>query len=113
MQATSTQTTFSPSITESAKQFMALLALFAFSGLLMGSWASRWASRIPALRDGVQISHSLLSFVLLCGGLGAVLSYPLASHLMAKFGGRKTSFYAGLGLCADLPAIAWHRTSYC
>ncbi|WP_019140197.1 MFS transporter [Noviherbaspirillum massiliense] len=75
--------------------------MFALSGLLMGSWASR----IPALRDGLQISHSMLSFVLLCGGLGAVISYPLASRLMANFGGRRTTLYAGLGLSAVLPAI--------
>lgn len=67
----------------------------------MGSWASR----IPALRDGLQLSHSMLSIVLLCGGLGAVISYPFAMRMMAKFGDRKTTLYAGLGLCSVLIAI--------
>lgn len=80
---------------------LALPAVFALSGLLMGSWASR----IPALRDGLQISHALLSFVLLCGGLGAVLSYPVVSRMMATFGGKKTVFYGAMGLCLVLPAI--------
>jgi MFS family permease len=101
MQTDSPPTAFFPSFTQAARNFLALLALFAFSGLLMGSWASR----IPALQDGLQISHAALSLVLLCGGLGAVLSYPVVSHLMARFGGRKTALYAGMGLCADLPAI--------
>jgi MFS family permease len=69
--------------------------------MIMGSWAGR----IPALREGMQISHSALSFVLLCGGLGAVISYPLSSRMMARFGGRKTLFYAGLALLAVLVCI--------
>lgn len=78
-----------------------LPALFALFGLLMGSWAGR----IPALRDGLAISHSTLSLVLLCGGLGAVLSHPVATHMMAKHGGRTTVFCSGLALCLVLPAI--------
>ncbi|HEY8607836.1 MAG TPA: MFS transporter [Noviherbaspirillum sp.] len=79
----------------------ALPAVFALSGLLMGSWASR----IPALRDGLQISHTMLSFVLLCGGLGALLSYPLAARMMAALGARRTARTGAIGLCMVLPAI--------
>jgi MFS family permease len=82
-------------------QALALPAIFTLFGLIMGSWASR----IPALRDGVHVSHSALSFVLLCGGLGAVISFPLSSRLMAQFGGRRTSLIAGLALLAVLVAI--------
>jgi MFS family permease len=75
--------------------------LFALFGTIMGTWAGR----IPALREGVQVSHSALSFVLLCGGLGAVISYPLTSYLMAEYGGRKTLLFAGLALLAVLVGI--------
>jgi MFS family permease len=70
-------------------------------GLIMGSWAGR----IPALRDGVQASHSSLSLILLCGGLGALLSFPFSSWMMASFGARKTLFYSGLALLGVLLAI--------
>ena len=78
-----------------------LSAVFALIGLLFGTWASR----IPALQEGLQISHSALSLVLLCGGLGGMLSHPIASRMMIRLGARKTLFYAGLALCAVLPAI--------
>lgn len=94
------QASFSTRLFASSSTF-ALRTLFALFGLIMGSWAGR----IPALREGVQVSHSALSFVLLCGGLGAVLSYPLSSRMMAKFGGRKTLFYAGLALLTVLVCI--------
>ncbi len=80
---------------------LALPALFLWFGVIMGSWVGR----IPALRDGVQVSHSQLSFVLLCGGLGAVLSFPLSSRLMANFGGRLTMRIAGTALLGVLLAI--------
>lgn len=79
----------------------ALPAVFALSGLVMGSWASR----IPALRDGLQISHTMLSFVLLCGGLGALISYPLAARMMSGFGARRTVRTGAMGLCLVLMAI--------
>lgn len=75
--------------------------LFVMFGFIMGSWAGR----IPALRDGVQLSHSALSMVLLCGGLGAVVAYPVSSRLMAALGGRKTLLVAGVALLADLVCI--------
>jgi MFS family permease len=75
--------------------------MFTLFGLIMGSWASR----IPALAEALHISHATLSMVLLCGGLGAVLSFPLSSWLMADFGGRKTTLFAGLALIVALMGI--------
>ncbi len=79
----------------------ALPTLFALFGLTIGSWAGR----IPALRDALHISHSALSMVLLCGGLGAVLSFPVSSRMMSWFGGRKTMLYSGMGLLIALISI--------
>jgi MFS family permease len=83
-----------------AQQF-SLPVLFALFGVIMGSWAGR----IPALAERVHVSHSALSMVLLCGGLGALLSYPISSWLMSTRGARKTLLYAGLALLCVLVAI--------
>ncbi|MGZ3158496.1 MAG: MFS transporter [Burkholderiaceae bacterium] len=80
---------------------LALPTLFALFGLIMGTWAGR----IPALRDGVHASHSALSMVLLCGGLGAVLSFPVSSRMMAGLGGRKTMLCSGMALLVALVSI--------
>jgi len=82
-------------------QLFSLPVVFALFGLIMGSWAGR----IPALAAGVNVSHAALSMVLLCGGLGAVISYPISSFLMARFGARKTIMIAGLALLCVLVAI--------
>ncbi|MFC0253505.1 MFS transporter [Massilia consociata] len=83
-----------------------LPVLFALFGLVMGSWAGR----IPALAERVQVSHSALSMVLLCGGLGAVLSFPVSSFLMGRFGARKSLLISGMALLAVLVAIGMAPT---
>jgi MFS family permease len=87
-------------------QSVALPLLFALFGLVMGSWAGR----IPALAAGVHVSHAALSLVLLCGGLGAVVSYPISAHLMGTYGARKTLLMSGLLLLADLVCIGMAPT---
>lgn len=90
------------SISRSLPQ-VALPAIFAAIGLIFGSWASR----IPALQAGLGISHSSLSLVLLCGGLGGLLSYPVATRAMARFGGRNSMLMGALALTVVLPAIGF------
>ncbi len=90
-----------PCVMLSGRPRFALPGLFAWFGILMGSWVGR----IPALRDGVQVSHGQLSLVLLMGGLGAVLSFPLSSRLMAHVGGKRTMQITGTVLLGVLLAI--------
>lgn len=82
-------------------QQYALPVAFVLFGLVMGSWAGR----IPALAEGVKVSHSGLSMVLLCGGLGALLSFPISSFLMGRFGARKSLLMSGTALLAVLVSI--------
>jgi MFS family permease len=88
-----------------AQQY-SLPLVFALFGLIMGSWAGR----IPALAAGVNVSHAALSMVLVCGGLGAVLSYPVSSFMMGRFGARKTILFAGLALLSVLVSIGMAPT---
>ena len=80
---------------------LSLPLLFTVFGMIMGSWAGR----IPAMAERVHVSHSALSMVLLCGGLGAVLSYPISSRMMGSLGARKTMLVSGMALLAALIAI--------
>ena len=80
---------------------IALPGLFGWFGLVMGSWAGR----IPALRESLQLSHQMLSLVLLCGGLGAVLSFSVSSRLMTRFGARHSLLIAGSAMLLALTGI--------
>jgi len=81
---------------------VAIPALF----LLLGIVYASWASRIPSIRDALQLDAASLSLALLCGGLGAVASFPLAAWLNAHYGPRRSAWYGGIVLLLSLPAIA-------
>lgn len=75
--------------------------------LILGIVFATWAARIPAIRDGLQLSAAQLGVVLLCGGIGAVICFPVAAWLAGRFGARSASWYAGLMLAFILPCLAW------
>jgi fucose permease len=83
-------------------QRIAIASLFILLGVIYASWAAR----IPAVRDNLHLSPALLSVVLLCGGAGAVLAFPLAAWLNAHYGARRSAAYAGIGLLTALLCIA-------
>lgn len=93
------------SVFDQAQQY-ALPIVFALFGVIMGSWAGR----IPALAERVNVSHSALSMVLLCGGVGALLSFPVSSFLMGRFGARKSLLIAGMALLCVLVSIGMAPT---
>ena len=97
----SASSTSSRTIGFAQSQSFSLPLLFTVFGMIMGSWAGR----IPAMAERVHVSHSALSMVLLCGGLGAVLSYPISSRMMGSLGARKTMLFSGMALLAVLIAI--------
>ncbi|MDN3577439.1 MFS transporter [Chitinimonas viridis] len=73
--------------------------------LLLGMVYASWASRIPAVRDALQLDAATLGTVLLGGGLGAVLSFPLAAWLIGHYGARKAALFSGVGLLTILPCL--------
>jgi MFS family permease len=93
------------SVLVQAQQY-SLPIIFALFGVIMGSWAGR----IPALAERVHVSHSALSMVLLCGGVGALMSFPVSSFLMGRFGARKSLLIAGLALLTVLVSIGMAPT---
>lgn len=60
----------------------AVAAMFILNGALFGIWASR----IPAVRDRLGLSHEELGFGLLFMAAGAVCSFPVTGRLTDRFG---------------------------
>lgn len=74
--------------------------------IMLGVVYATWASRIPAVRDALQLDPAELSMVLLCAGIGAVGSFPLAAWLTGHYGARHSAWYAGIGLLITMPCLA-------
>ena len=78
----------------------AVTVVFALSGLVFGSWASR----IPAVRDRLSVSDGELGLVLGAMSLGAIVAMPVAGVLSARLGSRTTT-RAALGLTAIVAGL--------
>ncbi len=60
----------------------AVTAMFILNGALFGIWASR----IPAVRDHLGLTHEALGYGLLFMAAGAVCSFPVTGRLTDRFG---------------------------
>ena len=88
-----------------------------FLFFLLGMVFATWAARIPAVRDALHLNSAELGLVLLCGGIGSVLSFPLASFLIGHYGARRAAWQSGVGLLlilacqALMPRMGWLMVS--
>lgn len=84
----------------------ALFLIFFINGLGFSSWLAR----VPAIRDGLNISTGEVAALLFTGAVGAVLGLILSSHLIAWLGHRKTIIgFTLLGLLG-LAAIGFNSS---
>ncbi|MBE2315623.1 MFS transporter [Solirubrobacter sp. CPCC 204708] len=64
----------------------AVYAVFILSGFAFANWASR----IPQVRDNLELSPRSLGLVLLAIAVGSVISMPLAGVVVSRFGAART-----------------------
>lgn len=81
---------------------VAIAALFLFLGFQYATWVSR----LPALKTHLGLSPAQVGLLLMAGGAGAVLSFPLVPLVMKRLGSRLLSLLSALVLGAILPALA-------
>jgi len=66
---------------------------------------STWLARVPAIRDGLDISTAEVAALLFTGALGAVSGLVFSSHIIAWIGQRNTILFFGLLGLAGLAGI--------
>lgn len=75
---------------------------FVGSGFAFASWASR----IPQVRDRLELTPSGLGMVLLAIAVGSVLALPLSGPVVARLGSRRTVTAMALLLAVGLAVVA-------
>lgn len=70
----------------------ALFVVFLINGLGF----STWLARVPAIRDGLDISTAEVAALLFTGAVGAVSGLVFSSHIIAWIGQRNTILFFGL-----------------
>ncbi|QTE29107.1 MFS transporter [Pengzhenrongella sicca] len=65
---------------------VAVFAVFVLNGFTFANWASR----IPAVRDELELSAAEVGVLLLIGSIGSLLALPLAGLVVQRLGARRT-----------------------
>ena len=74
--------------------------------ILLGLIYATWAARIPAIREALTMNPAQLGLVLLCGGIGSVISFPISASLVGRLGARRGTLISGIVLLAIFPMLA-------
>lgn len=85
-----------------AKARIAVLWAFLLQGVIIGTWAPR----MPAVAAQVHADAGELGLALLGGGVGLIITAPIAGRLCARFGARLVVTVAALIAAAMLPLLA-------
>jgi fucose permease len=64
--------------------------------MINGLGFSTWLARVPAIRDGLDISTAEVAALLFTGAVGAVSGLVFSSHIIAWIGQRNTILFFGL-----------------
>ncbi len=82
-----------------ARSRLAVSTTFFVNGAVLASWVPH----IPAVKAAHRLDDAQLGGVLLAMAVGSVVALPMAGWVAARFGSRRTTLVAALGLCAALP----------
>ncbi len=73
---------------------------------MTGCGNSAWAALVPFAKARADISDGALGLLLLCLGIGSIVTMPLSGAFAAKFGCRRVMVAAALVVAATLPFLA-------
>ena len=80
---------------------IAVSAVFFVNGALFANWVSR----IPAVRENLDLNKAELGVALLGAAVGALIAFPLAGLGIARFGSRIVTTLAILLMCVVIPLL--------
>ena len=86
-----------------SKARAATAAIFFLNGFGFASWVSR----IPAVRQALNLTDGALGTALLATGVGALVAFPLAGRGSAISGASALTIATGLAYCVVLPGPAF------
>ena len=67
---------------------------------------SAWAALVPFAKARAGVSDGALGLLLLCLGIGSIVTMPVSGALAARFGCRLVMIVAALAVAATLPCLA-------
>lgn len=79
----------------------AVITVFFMCGFVFAAWMSR----IPAVRDRLELTPSTIGLILLVGSIGSVVALPISGAIATRFGIVRTVFFATVVGCVGYLGI--------
>ncbi len=79
----------------------AVLIIFAVHGMIMAGWISR----IPYVKDKLEMSEGTLGVVLLAASLGIILSMPFVGGFINRYSSRRVTWWGSMAYATFLPFL--------
>ncbi len=73
---------------------------------ITGFGNSAWAALVPFAKARAEISDGALGLLLLCLGIGSIITMPISGAFAARFGCRRVMIVAAVVVAATLPVLA-------
>ena len=73
---------------------------------ITGFGNSAWAALVPFAKARAEVSDGALGLLLLCLGIGSIVTMPISGAFAARFGCRRVMIVAALVVAATLPVLA-------
>lgn len=74
--------------------------------LVVGCMEASWAPLVPYVKQSFDLDEGALGMLLLCSGLGSIVSLPLAGWICMRFGVRKTTYMSAALMALALLVIS-------
>ena len=93
--------TAAPVVPGRLEQFSTRIAFF-----VTGFSMSAWAPLVPYAKSRLGLDDAGLGLLLLCLGIGSIVSMPLAGAMTVRYGCRRLIVITGAIACVCLPLLA-------
>ncbi len=74
--------------------------------LIIGCLEAAWAPLVPYVKSAFSLDEETLGLLMLCSGLGSIMSLPVSGWLCMRFGAKRVVYFSGFMMALSLLAIS-------
>lgn len=74
--------------------------------MVIGCLEAAWAPLVPYVKSAFSLDEEALGLLMLCSGLGSIISLPVSGWLCIKFGAKRVVYFSGFLMALALLAIS-------
>lgn len=74
--------------------------------MVIGCLEAAWAPLVPYVKSAFSLNEETLGLLMLCSGLGSIISLPFSGKMCMKFGAKRVVYFSGFLMALALLSIS-------